>query len=118
MKQAQLSILFVKDGAMRAWHKKLMNDPTTTDVISISQWEDSSTSLEPNPLESVGDVIVCLDEAKRQSKINNVSYKEEVGRYIVHGILHCLGYDDIKKEDRDELWALQEKLMKKHKKIL
>jgi len=63
-------------------------------------------------------VIVCLDEARRQAKINGCSHKEETARYVVHGILHCLGYDDRKLRERDEMWALQEKLVGKYKKLL
>jgi len=118
LQKAQVSLLFVRDGAMRNWHQRLMKDPTTTDVLSISQWEEVENILEPNPLESLGDVIVCLDEAKRQAKTNGCSYKEEAARYVVHGMLHCLGYDDHKRSDRDEMWALQEKLVEKHKKLL
>ena len=112
-RQAHLNIFFVKDAAMRRWHLKLMGKNSTTDVLSLSQWTPKGRSREPNPLNSLGDVIVCLDEAKRQAKKNKCSYKEEVFRYITHGLLHCVGYDDVKPKDPKKMWTLQEKLLKK-----
>jgi len=103
---------------MRRWHLKLMRDSSTTDVLSISQLETTGNLKSPNPYGAVGDIMVCLDEAKRQAKKNQISTAVELGRYITHGLLHCLGYDDVKRQDRQKMWKLQEKLVKKYKFIL
>jgi len=117
-KKADLSLLFVRDTAMREWHWKLMKDPSTTDVLSVSQYEEGSNESFPNPLVSIGDVIVCVDEARRQARQAGCSVKEELGRYVVHGILHCIGYDDLKPHDCKKMWALQERLVKRYKQTL
>jgi len=111
--RAHLSLLFVRDPEMKRWHWKWMGLRSTTDVISLAQKEG-----EPDPLGSLGDLIICLDEAKRQAKRAGCSCSEELGRYIVHGILHCLGYDDIRPRDRRKMWAVQEQLVGKYKKLL
>lgn len=41
-----------------------------------------------------GDIFICLDEARRQSRHFNCTWQEEVVRYLVHGLLHLRGYDD------------------------
>ncbi len=114
LRQAHLSLLFVKDAEMKRWHWRLMRLRTTTDVISLGQREGGG----PDPLGSLGDLIICLDEAKRQAACAACSVQEELGRYVVHGILHCLGYDDIRPRDRKKMWAVQERLVRKYGKFL
>jgi rRNA maturation RNase YbeY len=41
-----------------------------------------------------GELFVCLDEAVGQCRRFNTFWQSELVRYIVHGILHLLGYDD------------------------
>ena len=41
-----------------------------------------------------GEIFVCVDEAVLQARKFGTSWQSEVVRYIVHGILHLLGYDD------------------------
>jgi len=84
----------------------------------VSQLERRGDYQEPNPLNSLGDIIVCLDQAKRQAKKENCSVSEELCRYVIHGILHCIGYDDNNSRNRDKMWALQEKLVRKYKHLL
>lgn len=114
LRQAHLSLLFVKDAEMKRWHWKLMRLRTTTDVISLGQREGKG----PNPLGSLGDLIICLDEAKRQADRAGCRIQEEIGRYVIHGILHCLGYDDIRPRDHKKMWGVQEQLVEKYRKFL
>jgi rRNA maturation RNase YbeY len=41
-----------------------------------------------------GEIFVCVDEAVWQAQKFGASWQSEVVRYIVHGILHLLGFDD------------------------
>ena len=117
-KRAHLSILFAKDAEVRRWHKRLMKRTSATDVISISQFESRTKGKEPNPLNSLGDVIICVDRAKRHAKEAGCSLSEELLRCVNHGILHCLGHRDQKPSEREKMWSLQEKLVGKYKKLL
>jgi rRNA maturation RNase YbeY len=56
-----------------------------TDVISFPLEEE--VRLE-------GEVYVNLDRAKEQAKHFGVSFRNEVARLVIHGILHLVGYDD------------------------
>ena len=42
----------------------------------------------------LGEVIVCRDEARRQAQRFRTRWQNELVRYVVHGTLHLLGYDD------------------------
>jgi len=41
-----------------------------------------------------GEIFVCLDEAVSQARRFNATWQSELVRYVVHGALHLLGYDD------------------------
>ncbi|MBU6402222.1 MAG: rRNA maturation RNase YbeY [Verrucomicrobia bacterium] len=41
-----------------------------------------------------GEVFVCVEEAVRQARRYRTSWQAETVRYVVHGLLHLLGYDD------------------------
>ena len=43
-----------------------------------------------------GELFVCVDDAVWQAKKFGSSWQSEIIRYIVHGILHLLGHDDLK----------------------
>jgi probable rRNA maturation factor len=41
-----------------------------------------------------GEIFVCLDIAVSQARRFHTTWQSELVRYIVHGVLHLLGYDD------------------------
>jgi probable rRNA maturation factor len=54
-----------------------------------------------------GEIFICVAEAERQAKVFGTDWRSEVVRYVVHGILHLMGYDDLqplarKKMKREE----------------
>ena len=42
-----------------------------------------------------GEIFICLDEAVSQARQFHTTWQSEVVRYVVHGVLHLLGYDDL-----------------------
>ena len=42
-----------------------------------------------------GEMFICVDEAIVQAKKFKTNWQSEVVRYIIHGILHLLGHDDL-----------------------
>ena len=42
-----------------------------------------------------GELFICVDEAVAQAKEFKTSWQSEVVRYVVHGVLHLLGHDDL-----------------------
>jgi rRNA maturation RNase YbeY len=43
-----------------------------------------------------GELFICVDEAVLQAKNFKTSWQSEIVRYVVHGVLHLLGHDDLK----------------------
>jgi probable rRNA maturation factor len=58
--------------------------------------------LDIDPMDNsllIGEIFICNEVAKAQAKKYNHSYRREFCFLFLHGVLHCLGYDHIEKED-------------------
>jgi probable rRNA maturation factor len=55
----------------------------------------------------MGEVVISVERAWVQSKIFKMDFKKEVALYIVHGILHLLGYKDDQDHLAKKMWERQ-----------
>ncbi|HJQ41340.1 MAG TPA: rRNA maturation RNase YbeY [Thermoanaerobaculia bacterium] len=78
----EVSIAFVDDDAMTSLNRKFRRKNKTTDVLTFAG-EDRF----------LGDIVISVDQAKRQAADEKHSTATEVRYLILHGILHALGYD-------------------------
>ncbi len=58
-----------------------------------------------------GELFVCLDEAVGQCGRFNTFWQSELVRYVVHGILHLLGYDDRRPAARRQMKREEDRLL-------
>jgi probable rRNA maturation factor len=61
----------------------------------------------------IGSVVVCRERAKEQAEEYGHSYRRELHYLFVHGVMHCLGYDHIEEQDKTEMRAAEERVLKK-----
>lgn len=47
-----------------------------------------------------GECFICLADALKQAAEWGTTWPEELGRYVIHGLLHLAGYDDLEPTDR------------------
>ena len=76
----------VGDERMSQLHERHKDTPGTTDVLTFD------LSGDPKLLDV--DIVICADEARRQAASRGHGVAQELALYIVHGVLHCTGYDD------------------------
>jgi probable rRNA maturation factor len=86
VERASLSVALVNDVRMMQLHHQFSGDVATTDVLTFDLHED------PRSLE--GEIVVCYDEACRQARAHGHTAEDEALLYVVHGLLHLMGYDD------------------------
>ena len=87
---SSLDIILVQDSFIRKLNRDFRKKDNTTDVLSFGMTEGKRIGQEMNYL---GDIYICLDQAKRQSKEYKIPFMEELYRLVVHGVLHLLGYE-------------------------
>lgn len=95
-----LRIRVVDDAAMDAAHRTWAGVDGTTDVLTFD--------LGTNERELDVDLILCLDEARRQATSRGHAVWRELLLYVVHGVLHCLGHDDHDAADAERMHAMED----------
>lgn len=76
-----------------------------TDVLSFAWNETDRTNT------NLGQIFISYDQIKKQAKEYGISEREEFARMLIHGLLHLVGYDHMKKEDENKMFSLQEKIL-------
>ncbi len=61
----------------------------------------------------LGSVVICTARAEEQAKEYGHSIEREICYLAVHGVLHCLGYDHEREEDRKKMREKEETVMQK-----
>lgn len=94
----EIAIYFVSEKIICQMHDEFFQDPSPTDCISFP--------LEINPLS--GEVFVCPRTAVHYAEKRGLDPHQETALYLVHGLLHLLGYDDLE--------PIQRRVMRKKEK--
>ena len=104
----EVSIHFSSITEITEMHGEFFDDPTPTDCITFPI-DDAD---EEEFYKILGEVFVCPEVALNYSQENAVAFEEELTLYIVHGLLHLLGYGDIEESDRVEMRKQEALLMR------
>ena len=100
---SDVSIAIVDDDAMRSLNRKFRKKNKTTDVLTFpadDSYADPHAKGRP-----LGDIVISIDQARRQATEQKHSLPTEVRYLILHGILHALGYDH--ESDKGEMNTLE-----------
>ncbi|HYM60451.1 MAG TPA: rRNA maturation RNase YbeY [Thermoanaerobaculia bacterium] len=100
---SEVSIAFVDDEAMRSLYQKFRHKKKTTDVLTFPA--DASYADPAREGRPLGDIVISVDQARRQASDEKHSLATEIRYLILHGILHALGYDH--ESDNGEMNALE-----------
>ena len=103
------TVIFVNDDEIHEINNKYRNVDRVTDVISFA-FEDTKDIMYNN-MRMLGDIYICIPQMKRQAVEYGHSEKRELSFLAVHGLLHLLGYDHMKKEDEKIMFGLQELIL-------
>lgn len=80
------TVVLTDDATMRGYNDRFRGEDATTDVLSFPGAEGPEGR-------HLGDVLVSVATARRQARAAGRPLAEELRRLILHGALHCLGYD-------------------------
>jgi len=101
--EVYLSIALVGPTRMRKMNKEYRGKNRTTDVLAFPEVDIFKKELRVGPLkkfQNLGEIIICPREVKKNAKRFNSNFQTELARVLIHGILHLLGYDHEKSEER------------------
>ncbi len=111
----EVSITLTDNESIRELNKNWRGKDKATDVLSFP--------INEKPLgykyKVLGDVVISIPYTKKQAEKIGFSYKEEVLRLLIHGILHLLGYDHEKSEEEAKImFSIQDKIFEDLRKEL
>jgi len=86
-----INLVGAKEMAKVNW--QFLQHEGSTDVITFDHADGAHGKTRPA---LHGELYVCVDDAVAQAMEFRTSWQSEAVRYIVHGVLHLLGHDDLK----------------------
>ncbi len=96
-------------------NKKYRGVDRVTDVLSFPMIEDfNKIEEEPDYILgecNIGDIYINPQRAREQAEEYGHSFQREYCFLVLHGFLHLLGYDHIKKDDEEVMTGLQKRVM-------
>lgn len=91
----EVTVHFVSKKKITELHDEFFDDPTPTDCISFPI--DEADEIGYNVL---GEIFVCPEVAREYALQHGNDAQAELKLYVIHGLLHLIGYDDIDPKDR------------------
>ena len=98
---ASINVIFVNDKKIKQINREFLNHNYATDVISFC--------IEENPIEA--EIYVSAEIARTNAVVYNTTWTEELMRYVIHGILHIVGYDDFSFLEKEKMRNLEDKYL-------
>ncbi len=118
-----VELLFVDEAEIRRLNRETRGVDKVTDVLSYPTMEGilgAPLYAEEHPFEMdeegrllLGSIVVCCKRAREQAEEYGHSYERELNYLIVHGVMHCLGYDHITDEQRAQMREKEEYILGK-----
>lgn len=95
VKLREIFVLIVSDRRIAALNRQYLNERGPTDVITFSH----------------GEIFISAETARRQARQFRNSLARELQLYVVHGLLHLHGFDDVTKTEAQRMERTQERIL-------
>ena len=96
VERAEIGLSLVDDRRIADVHRRWLGIAGPTDVITF----DLSAGAGPRAAAVAGDIVVSTETARRMAREAGWTPHRELAYYVVHGLLHLTGHDDLTPADR------------------
>jgi probable rRNA maturation factor len=107
---SELNISLLDEDEMSALHLRWMEEDGPTDVLAFPMDEVKPYSATLGPA-MLGDIALCPTYANQNALKVHSSLQDELELLTVHGVLHLLGYDHMEADEKEVMFALQDKYL-------
>lgn len=101
---------FVTEKQISLIHKDFFNDPSPTDCITFPI---DPLREEKTPDHLLGEAFICPKTALDYAKRHQLAPRAELFRYVVHCLLHLVGYNDLQPDERAKMKRKERFCLKK-----
>ena len=112
---------FADEGEIRRLNRETRGVDRVTDVLSFPALDGirgKALKRADFPFDEdeegnlfIGSVVVCVRRAKEQAEEYGHSYNRELHYLLVHGVMHCLGYDHTEADEKAAMRAAEESVL-------
>lgn len=102
---AELSVVFMDNKSIREINKTFLGHNYATDVLSFAYREPSRGD------NVTGEIIVSVEMAAQLAQKRGYAVEGEIALYLVHGLLHLIGYNDKQKKDAKKMHQREGELL-------
>jgi probable rRNA maturation factor len=110
--RAELGVNLVRAAEMARVNQAFLNHEGSTDVITFD-YLPPEPRTQASDRELHGELFICVDDAVAQAKEFKTSWQSELVRYLVHGVLHLLGHDDLQAGPRRKMKRAENRLLRR-----
>jgi probable rRNA maturation factor len=112
LRSYELRIHFIACKNMAAMNQRYLQHEGSTDVITFDYQEGYPEMSADQKRELWGEVFISVEDAVRQGLEFETTWKDELVRYIIHGVLHLRGYDDVTPGKRKIMKKKEDQLLR------
>ena len=108
-RDAELTIVLTDDARLHQLNRDYLGIDAPTDVLSFPASEtDPETGAR-----YIGDILISVSRAQAQADAAGHPLESELQLLVAHGVLHLLGHDHARSEDKAEMWKAQAEILKR-----
>jgi len=96
----QLNIKFTDDEEIRELNNKYLAHNYNTDILTFGYDEGES------------DIVISVETVKSNAKQFKTTFRNELFRVVIHGLLHLCGYEDTSRQEKDAIRKLEDSYLK------
>jgi probable rRNA maturation factor len=108
----ELAIHFVNEKQMAEMNEQFLKHQGSTDVITFD-YREGYAEGESFARDLAGEIYISVPDAIKQAREFSTTWEEELVRYIVHGVLHLQGYDDLEPAGRKVMKREENRLLRR-----
>src|SRR5688572_1563579 len=103
----ELGFHFVDTPEMTRLNQRFLQHEGSTDVITFEHRDEKS------PAALHGEIFISIPDAVQQARAFGSTWQSEIVRYVIHGLLHLRGFDDLQPKQRREMKRKENRLLLK-----
>jgi len=104
-----INCVFCSDNRLLEINKKYLNHTSLTDVVTFD-FTINKKNIE-------GDIYISVDRVKENAKKYKETFKKELLRVIIHGLLHLIGFLDKTKEEKNTMTLKENEYLSLYSKL-
>lgn len=109
-----VNVVLTNPQNIRKMNEKYRNINKETDVLSFPMFQkDEIKNIRNTNIDVLGDIVISIEQVKKQAEDYEHTFKRELAYMIVHGFYHLMGYDHIEEADKIIMREKEETVLEK-----